>query len=169
MPYKTSHQTEATLKPHNSISEELIINRKINDLFDFTQNFSERKKWDKQTKEIKFMDGYSKLRKGAKVYTESSEGIKMETEYLTFNPSSEISIKMLNHSRVFKSFIGTWNYVELKKKKTLLKITYEFNLRFPYSIIPMRISKRIKNNMVNKLRFLEAYLEKKEDEETRNS
>lgn len=151
-----------TLKMNHTISQEVIINRNIDWLFDFTQNFVERKKWDKQTKEIAFLDGFTTLAKGAKVYTESVEGIRMDTEYLTFKVPTEISIKMLNRSSVFKCFVGAWNYIPIEKEKTTLKITYQFDLRFPYNLIKRTVSKKIKANMTNKLNLLEDYLEKME-------
>ena len=142
-----------------TLSDKVIINRNIDWLFEYTQNFSERKKWDKQTKEIDFYDGFSALEKGAKVYTVSVEGIRMETEYLTFESPSEISIKMLNKSSVFKSFIGTWNYIQVEHEKTILKITYQFNLRFPYNLIRRKVLKKVKTNINKKLSFLEGHLE----------
>lgn len=148
------------MKSKTTLSEEIIINKDIDWLFDFTQNFSERKKWDKQTIDIAFFEGFSRLEKGAKVYTQSIEGIRMDTEYLTFIPSTEISIKMLNKSSIFKHFIGSWNYLEVTKGRTKLKITYQFILRFPYSLIAKKVHKKIRINMTKKLIFLEAYLEK---------
>jgi hypothetical protein len=155
--------TNENLNLANIISEEIIINRDIDWLFDFTQNFSERKKWDKQTEEIEFFADSTKLEKGAKVYTKSIEGIKMETEYLTFNPPTEISIKMLNKSSIFKSFIGTWYYCESEKGRTTLRITYQFNLRFPYNLVKNKVRKKIRINMTKKLFFLEAYLDQIEN------
>jgi ribosome-associated toxin RatA of RatAB toxin-antitoxin module len=99
------------------------------------------------------------LGKGAKVYTESVEGIRMETEYLIFESPTEISIKMLNKSPIFKCFIGTWKYIQIENKKTRLKITYQFSLRFPYNLITSRVSKKINLNMTQKLYFLESYLD----------
>ncbi|MEO1385171.1 MAG: hypothetical protein AAFV78_18270, partial [Bacteroidota bacterium] len=73
-------------KPKHQISEEKIFDREIGWLFDYTQDFIERKNWDKQTLEIQFMAGHTKLQKGAKVWTKSVEGVIMETEYLAFDP-----------------------------------------------------------------------------------
>ena len=139
------------MKLNNTISEEIVINRNINWLFDFTQNFTERKKWDKQTVEIDFFDASTELKKGAKVYTKSKEGILMKTEYLTFKAPDEISIKMLNNSPIFKCFFGKWNYFSTDNGRTKLKITYQFSLRFPYSLITNIVSKKIRTNMSKKL------------------
>ena len=82
----------------------------------------------------------------------------METEYLTFKSPNEISIQMINRSKIFKDFIGTWNYSSNDRNKTDLKITYSFNLKFPYSIIKHNISQKIRLNMTKKLTLLKEYL-----------
>lgn len=142
----------------NSIFEVEVFDRDIDWLFEFTQNINNRKKWDKQTLEIDFMDDSVELKKGSKVYTKSKEGIYMETEYLTFKSPNEISIKMLNKSSFFDDFIGIWDYTSIDRFKTELKITYCFNLKFPYSLFTRQVSRKIRMNMIKKLSFLREYL-----------
>jgi hypothetical protein len=149
------------MKFNHSISKEIKIKKDIDWLFDFTQDFGERIKWDKQTKEIAFMDGCKKLEKGAKVYMVSAEGIRMETEYLRFEHSKEISIRMVNRSSVFKDFVGTWNYVSIDESSTVLRITYEYTLRFPYGLVKGLVSNKVSRNISHKLTFLQSYLEEK--------
>jgi len=146
------------MKLKNIQFEEVTIERNIDWLFEFTQDISERRRWDKQTKSIEFIEGFNKLEKGAKVYVESSEGVPMETIYLTFDPPNEISIQMLNRSYIFKNFIGSWNYISKTKNSTSLKITYQYDLRFPFSLFRKKISQRIKNNMKQKLQLLNNHL-----------
>lgn len=142
----------------NSISVINTFDRDIDWLFDFTQDFNNRKKWDKQTFEINFIGDCIELKKGTRVYTKSIEGITMETEYLTFKSPNEISIKMINTSPIFRDFIGTWNYDSIDNLKTTIKITYCFNLRFPYNFIKRKVSQKIRANMTEKLRVLKIYL-----------
>nr|WP_297916125.1 hypothetical protein [uncultured Allomuricauda sp.] len=143
----------------NTIFEKRTYHRDMNWLFDFTQNFTERKKWDKQTLEIDFFEGFTALKKGVKVYTKSIEGVRMETEYLTFNPPYEISIRMINKSPIFKDFVGTWEYSSNGNKETTLKITYRFNLKFPYTLVKRKVLLKIKRNITKKLLFLENHLQ----------
>lgn len=115
-------------------------------------------KWDNQTMEIDFIDNCKVLKKGSRVYTKSIEGVYMETEYLTFESPSEISIKMINTSKIFRDFAGTWNYYPTKESETVLKITYTFELKFPYNIIKHIVCKKIRNNIKGKLESLNEYL-----------
>lgn len=148
----------------NTLSQKETFNESIDWLFSFTQDFIERKKWDKQTLEIGFFDGCTELKKEAKVFTKSREGVYMETEYLTFKAPYEISIKMLNKSPIFKDFVGTWNYDSIDNNNTTLRITYCFNLRFPYSLAKRKMEQRIKVNIAEKLNFLKNHLNELKDE-----
>ena len=113
-----------------------------------------------QTDEKNHLYGsFRKLVKVAKVFTVSEEGKRMETKYLNCERSGEISIQMLNRSSVFKDFVGTRNYIQENNSKTILRITYQFNLRFPYGLITPLVFMEVRNIMRNKLTFLEAYLE----------
>ena len=104
------------------------------------------------------MNGFTVLEKGAKVFTKSAEGVAMQTVYLTFKSPNEISIKMLNKSPIFSDFRGIWNYSTTDKLKTTLKITYCFNLKFPYNLIKPKVSQKIRLNLIRKLAMLNAYL-----------
>jgi len=150
------------LKLKHSISEKITLNRERVWLFEFTQDITQRQIWDKQTLEIGFLEGDAVLQKGARVYTKSREGIRMDTEYLTFETPIEISIRMMNHSSIFKDFIGTWKYHPTASNTTTLEITYEFNLRFPYRIFSSIVSKKVRKNVLQKLHFLESHLSKME-------
>lgn len=156
------------MKLKNTISEKETLDKNIDWLFSFTQNFTERKKWDKQTLEIDFFDGFTALKQGAKVYTKSVEGVYMETEYLTFKAPREISIKMLNKSPVFSDFIGMWNYESTDNEKTILKITYRFNLKFPYNLVKRKVEQRMRVNMTKKLNFLKNHLNELKDKNDSN-
>ena len=83
----------ATIKYKYCIREHANFKEDIYELFDFTQNWKERTKWDKQTKALGFLENSYQLKKGAKMYTESTEGVKMETEYIVFNRPNKITIK----------------------------------------------------------------------------
>jgi ribosome-associated toxin RatA of RatAB toxin-antitoxin module len=83
----------------------------------------------------------------------------METEYLKFEPSKVISIRMLNRSSVFKEFVGTWNYFSLAESSCVLRITHEYSLRFPFGLVKGLVSNKVSRNISNKLTFLKVYLD----------
>ena len=167
--FATMNESSMEAKTKHSISEQKAFDSDIEWSFDYTQDFIERKNWDKQTLEIQFMDGHTKLQKGAKVWTKSVEGVIMETEYLAFDPPSKIAVRMLNRSSIFKEFVGSWNYIPMNTRQTILKITYDFSLRFPYNLLKLLVFQRIQRNMVKKLDFLASYLNENEPKDTHES
>lgn len=70
----------------HQITEKGIVNKHIESLFEFTQDFEKRIQWDSQTKSITFMNSESELKKGAQVTVISNKGVKMDTEYTIFTP-----------------------------------------------------------------------------------
>ena len=146
------------MKFKNTISEQKIIFIDIDWLFNFTQNIDERLKWDKQTTEIGFINDNTALEEGTGVFTKSKEGLHMETEYLSFYPPNKIAIKMINNSNLFKNFVGVWTYKSEQKKQTILQITYQFNLQFPYTLITHLVKKKIRSNIIKKLNGLKNYI-----------
>jgi hypothetical protein len=136
------------------VSESDVFNLDISTLYALSTDFEKRLKWDYQTRAIGFLDGHSVLRQGAMVYTESIEGVRMDTEYIDFDPPNNLAIEMRNNSSIFTNFKGTWKFSEVSDTTTELKIIYQFELRFPFNLISLLVQKRIQKNMQNKLTFL---------------
>ena len=58
----------------------------------------------------------------------------------------------------------TWKYDSTNNFKTTIKITYSFNLKFPYNLINRKVSQKIRANMTEKLHLLKVYLTELENE-----
>jgi hypothetical protein len=141
------------------ITVETQINKNIESLFDLSQDLKERTKWDYHTQKIEFMGTNNILKKGAMVSTLSKEGIYMETKYIIYKRPFIIAVKMMNKSSVFNSFMGTWNYIPINERSTVLKITYKFNLNFKYLFISKLVKNKIQKNICCKLKDLKTYAE----------
>lgn len=141
------------------ITEKKKINCEIQELFDLSQQMNRRPIWDDQVKELGFMEGYDELRKGAKVFVNSSNGVKMETIYTSFVRPYKISVEMLNYSKIFKSFSGQWEYVDEGEKATTLQISYTFKLRLIYKLLSPLVQKKIRGNIRKKLTNLSLYVD----------
>ena len=138
------------------VSAKYALSQKV--LFDLSQDMDQRLKWDKQTKELGFIGDYTRLETGAKVYTISKNNLKMDTEYIRFNPPNGIAIKMTSASVIFTSFTGEWRYTKLTEDQSQLSIIYTFNLKFPYNLISFVVKKKLVNNAKKKLIDLKNYL-----------
>jgi ribosome-associated toxin RatA of RatAB toxin-antitoxin module len=124
-------------------TETIIIDDNAEKVFDFTQDYRNRLKWDTFLKKADLIEGAAVADKGVKAYCVAKNGISMVTEYVTFNRPRVTAIKMTKGPYMFKSFLGSWTFKELTNDKTEVIFLYSFSLRFPFYLL----SKFIKNNL----------------------
>lgn len=124
-------------------SETILINEKPVQVFDYTQDYYKRLKWDTFLKKADLIDGATTAQKGAKAYCIAKNGIGMVTEYITYDRPKVTAIKMKKGPFMFNSFLGSWTFKELSNNKTEVVFLYSFSLRFPFNLL----SKAIKNNL----------------------
>ena len=123
-------------------TEQILINEKSEKVFDFTQNYNNRLKWDTFLKKADLIDGATIADKGVRAYCVAKNGIGMVTEYVTYNRPKVTAIKMTKGPFMFKSFLGSWTFKDIPNDKTEVIFLYSFSLRFPFNIL----TKFIKNN-----------------------
>lgn len=83
----------------------------------------------------------------------------MVTEYVTFNRPKVTAIKMTQGPYMFKSFLGSWTFKELKYNKTEVVFLYSFTLRFPFNLITTLIKRNLQNNVKQRLVDLKNNIE----------
>ncbi len=112
--------------------------------FDLTQDYDQRLSWDTFLKKAELIEGATKADKGVKAYCVAKNGLGMVTEYITFNRPKATAIKMTEGPFMFKSFLGSWTFKEIKTNSTEVTFLYSFQLRFPFSLF----DKMVKRNLV---------------------
>ena len=142
-------------------TETIIIEAKSEHVFDFTQDYSNRLKWDTFLKKADLIDGATKAHKGVKAYCVAKNGIGMVTEYVTFNRPKVTAIKMTKGPFMFKSFLASWTFKKLSSDKTEVVFLYSFLLRFPFSIATNFIKKNLQTNVKQRLIELKNSIETK--------
>ena len=125
-------------------TEQILINEKSEKVFDFTQNYNNRLKWDTFLKKADLIDGATIADKGVRAYCVAKNGIGMVTEYVTYNRPKVTAIKMTRGPFMFKSFLGSWTFKDIPNDKTEVIFLYSFSLRFPFNIL----TKFIKINLL---------------------
>lgn len=140
-------------------TETIIINDSAENVFDFTQDYSNRLKWDSFLKRADLMDGATSADKGVKAYCVAKNGMGMVTEYVTFNRPGVTAIKMTRGPYMFKSFLGSWTFKEVTGNKTEVTFLYSFSLRFPFNLLTMFIKNNLQTNVKKRLIDLKAYIE----------
>lgn len=140
-------------------TETIIIDDNAENVFDFTQDYSNRLKWDTFLKRADIIDGAATADKGVKAYCVAKNGIGMVTEYVTFNRPRVTAIKMTKGPYMLKSFLGSWTFKEVTKNKTEVIFLYSFSLRFPFNILTNFIKKNLKTNVKQRLIDLKMNIE----------
>ncbi len=142
-------------------TESITINRPAEIVFDYTQDYSSRLKWDTFLQKADILNGATSAAKGVKTYCEAKNGLGMETEYITFNRPRATAIQMTKGPYMFNTFLGSWTFKELNAEKTEAIFLYSFTLRFPFNIAAVLIKKILRRNVKMRLNDLKTCIENK--------
>lgn len=140
-------------------TEQILINEKSEKVFDFTQNYNNRLKWDTFLKKADLIDGATIADKGVRAYCVAKNGIGMVTEYVTYNRPKVTAIKMTKGPFMFKSFLGSWTFKDIPNDKTVVIFLYSFSLRFPFNILTKFIKNNLQTNVKQRLIDLKVNIE----------
>jgi len=141
-------------------SEKINISSTQEIVFDYTQDYDERLRWDTFLKEARLIGGATKADKGAKAYCVAKIGLGMETEYVSFNRPKVTAIKMIRGPFLFKSFLGSWTFNQFRPGITEVIFLYSFILRFPFNIFTYVIKRNLQANVRQRLLDLKRSIEK---------
>lgn len=141
------------------LAETIIIDDNAENVFDFTQDYSNRLKWDTFLKRADLIGGATTANKGVKAYCVAKNGIGMVTEYVTYNRPRVTAIKMTKGPYMFKSFLGSWTFKELPDNRTEVIFLYSFSLSFPFNLLTKFIKKNLQTNVKQRLIDLKNNIE----------
>ena len=140
--------------------EKITIDSTQEIIFDYTQDYNNRLSWDTFLKKAELIEGMTKAGKGVKAYCVAKNGLGMETEYVSFNRPKVTSVKMTKGPFLFKTFLGSWTFKELKQDLTEVTFLYSFELRFPFSLMTYYIKRNLQKNVRQRLLDLKTCIEK---------
>jgi ribosome-associated toxin RatA of RatAB toxin-antitoxin module len=141
------------------IEESIVIQASRERVFDFTQDYSTRLRWDSFLKKAELLDAAGAAGKGVQAWCVARNGIGMVTEYVTFNRPEVTAIKMTRGPFLFKSFAGSWRFRPQGEGGTEVVFLYSFTLRFPFSLLSNRIRRNLQRNVRQRLADLKFTLE----------
>ena len=134
-------------------SESILVNCNSLKVFDYTQDYRNRLKWDTFLKKAELTEDAKSAGLGVKAYCVARNGLGMETAYVSFNRPKATAIKMTKGPYMFRSFLGSWNFKEVGQKATEVTFLYSFQLRFPFNLFKSVIRKNLQANV--KLRLVD--------------
>jgi len=137
----------------NSIkfSETIEIIAKSDSVFDYTQDYNNRLKWDTFLREAYLLDNATHADKGVKAWCVSRNGLGMETQYVSFNRPKVAAVKMTKGPYMFKEFAASWTFKEETARTTKVIFLYSFSLRFPFSLAGYFVKRILQRNVKQRL------------------
>lgn len=137
----------------NSIkfSETIEIVAKPELVFDYTQDYNTRLKWDTFLTEAYLLDNAAHADKGVKAWCVSRNGLGMETQYISFNRPRVTAVKMTEGPYMFKEFAASWTFKEETTGTTKVTFLYSFSLRFPFNLAGYFIKRILQKNVKQRL------------------
>jgi ribosome-associated toxin RatA of RatAB toxin-antitoxin module len=140
-------------------SETILVQRNIAEVFHYTQDYSNRLKWDTFLKRADLLDGATAADKGVKAWCVAKNGLGMETEYITFHPPKATAVKMTKGPFLFNAFLGSWNFKAQTADTTEVIFLYSFELRFPFSLFAFLVRRNLQSNVRQRLKDLKFCME----------
>ncbi len=142
------------------ITEKITINSNREKVFDFTQDYSNRLKWDTFLKKAVLLDGAAKAGVGVRADCVAKNGSGMITEYVSYNPPEGTAVKMTKGPFIFRSFAGSWKFIELKRGFTEVHFIYSFELRWPFRIFRNKVNRKLQSEVKQRLIDLKSNIER---------
>ncbi|MBV4357462.1 type II toxin-antitoxin system RatA family toxin [Pinibacter aurantiacus] len=140
-------------------TETILINEKVDAVFDYTQDYNSRLNWDTFLKKAELIEGAKQAGKGVKAHCVAKNGLGMVTEYVTYNRPRVTAIKMTKGPYLFKSFFGSWTFKQVANDTTEVIFLYSFTLRFPFNLLTNFITTNLQTNVKQRLIDLKNKLE----------
>lgn len=145
--------------PAIKFTESIVIKRKPEDVFDFTQDYTARLRWDSFLKRAELMNDATVADKGVRAYCVAKNGLGMVTEYVSFNRPKATAVKMISGPFLFRSFAGSWSFKPQNDDRTQVIFLYSFELRFPFKLLSGHIRRNLQSNVRQRLIDLKTCLE----------
>jgi len=140
-------------------TEKTEINCSPEFVFDYTQDYSRRLTWDTFLKKAELIAGAQTAGVGVKAWCVAKNGLGMITEYVSFNRPRATAIKMTKGPFMFKSFLGSWTFKEIRPDLTEVIFLYSFQLRFPVSLAARLIKRNLQRDVRQRLADLKKNIE----------
>jgi hypothetical protein len=137
-------------------SESIEIKSPAELVFDYTQDYANRLKWDTFLTEAYLLDNATQADKGVKAWCVAKNGLGMETQYVSFNRPKVTAIKMTKGPYMFKEFAASWTFKEEIIGVTKVTFLYSFSLRFPFNLASFIIKRILQANVRQRLLDLKS-------------
>jgi uncharacterized membrane protein len=136
----------------------VVINKSCEEVFDFTQDFSKRRLWDKSILSCKMISEFPERKISIKAKGEMTAVL----EYKIFNRPNKTSLRMTNiNSPIVVDGGGSWTYEKQSDEKTLWTQSNTISLKkkFISKLLKRFVEKSLKRNTIVSMQRAKQILE----------
>lgn len=118
------------LPPMPIVVASLDIQAPQDKLFNLSQDYQLRLRWDPFLQGLKFLDGATQTAVGVRVWVKAKNGLTMEVVHITVQAPEVVAMRMIRGPFYFESFAGSWRFKALGPNLTSVTFRYHFSTRF---------------------------------------
>lgn len=107
----------------------IVINAPQEALFDLSQDYALRTRWDPFIREMRFLDGATKAGLGVRVTGRAYNGSSMTVEFVTFNRPGVVAMRMTEGPWFLDRFAGSWRFLPRTDGTTEVVFRYVFEVK----------------------------------------
>src|SRR6266436_4392776 len=100
-------------------------------LFDLSQDYGLRLKWDPFLRDLRFIEGAREAAVGARVWIKAWTGLTMVVEYVALKRPEVVAMRMVKGHVFFLQFAGSWRFQPHPSGSTEVIFRYVFETRWP--------------------------------------
>ena len=137
-------------------SESAVISARQELIFDFTQDYNNRLKWDSFLIKAELLDEAAHADKGVRARCVARNGWMMETQYVSYNRPNVVAVKMTRGPYLFKDFAASWTFIDIGNGNTKVSFTYSLKIRLPFLFIGSLVKYLLRRNVKQRLKGLKS-------------
>jgi len=139
--------------------ERIVINAAQRVIFELTQDYDRRLLWDPFLKEARLVDGAFAAGLGVKAWCVATNGIGMETVYVSYQPPQVTAVSMTSGPFFYDTFAGSWRFKAVTPQQTDVVFTYRFVLKRPFRFATPFMTYILRRSAIKRLSALKQYVE----------
>jgi len=113
------------------VQSKVVVGASADDCFCVASSYGVRLEWDPFVRAQRLVDA-DRPGPGVRTWTKSRHGLVMVSEYLSYRRPSLMGMKMVEGPKLFRTFSGSWHFVDVDGGRCEVTFRYRFDCRPPW-------------------------------------
>ena len=110
------------------VQSKVVVRATADDCFCVASSYGVRLEWDPFVRAQRLVDA-DRPGPGVRTWTKSRHGLTMVSEYLSYKRPTLMGMKMVEGPPLFRTFSGSWHFVDLEGGGAQVTFRYRFDCR----------------------------------------